>query len=121
MKNKTKYFQVSFQPAQSGASLQNTPSQFQLVGSHGEPDGYYGVSCNDKSHWTVIGENLSNAKWRSVDEVRYVTTQAKVERDHRGQAKGRPSYPCIGIRVLNTFATNGTISLRNVRMWEKPQ
>lgn len=103
---KTRHFipaEVSLQPAQPDAdALQGAPSMWQLVGSND-------IQCNEDSNWTVVCEDLSDKKWRSIHEVRYCRVKPEMEQ----------SFRCFGIRILNNLRTTGWASLRNVRLWER--
>ena len=93
---------MSFQPAQENGATQGAPSSYQFVGSND-------AACNDNSTWTVLCEDLSDREWRNYWEVRYCRVKPEMTEEFR----------CLGIRGLVNRRTDGAMSLRNIRMWER--
>jgi len=93
--------EVSLQPAQKGY-VDGAPSSYQFVGSND-------AVCNDAATWTVLCEDTSDRKWRSVWEVRYCKVKPEMTEKFR----------CLGIRALANHRPDGWMSLRNIRMWHR--
>ena len=93
--------QVALQPAQKGA-VDGAPSSYQFVGSND-------AVCNDGATWTVLCEDTSDRKWRSVWEVRYCKVKPEMTEKFR----------CLGIRALANHRPGGGTSMRNIRMWQR--
>jgi len=94
--------EVSFQPAQSGNTLQKAPSSYQFVGSNDSV-------CDLYATWTILCEDLSDREWRSINEIKYCKVKSEI----------REKFRCLGLRVLNNRYGDGWVALRNIRMWEK--
>ena len=97
------FFQVSLQPGQNGKWLQGAPSSYQFVGSNDE-------TCNGASVWTVLCEDLSDRAWRNEFEVRYCKVKPEMAAE---------KFRCLGIRALVNHRSDGWMSIRNIRMWER--
>jgi len=93
--------EVALQPAQKG-EVNGAPSSYQFVGSND-------AVCNDGATWTVLCEDTSDRKWRSVWEVRYCKVKPEMTEKFR----------CLGIRALANHRPTGWMSMRNIRMWKR--
>ena len=95
---------MSFQPAQTGLKTQRAPTSYEFIGSND-------ALCNDDAAWTVLCEDNSDQKWRDYWQVKY----CKVKKGMKAK------FRCLGMRILNNYGgpTDGWISLRNFKMWER--
>ena len=67
------------------------------------------AACSESSTWVVVCEDLTNQPWEKYEDVKYCKVKPDVKEKFR----------CLGLRVLRTRYSDGWVTVRNIRMWER--